>query len=407
MKTTQMALWTLVAAVLMTADSISAQTWTQTSAPITNWQAIACSADGSKLVATSSGGIYTSTNFGVNWVLASNAPPVFASFPSIASSAEGNKLVMVCASNTPAGGSPSLIYVSADSGITWTQTSAPLGNWFGLASSADGNKLLVLENGGRAIYTSTNSGLTWQLNNVPAIPWSSAASSANGTKLVAIVGDPGTVYYPTNPGIIYTSTNSGATWVFHSVPNMFWNSIASSADGQKLVAGNNNGISFSIYTSSDSGINWTSNNVPAGAYPIVASSADGSTLMEAIPTTGNIYISRDSGISWTSAAAPDRYWGAIACSADGSRLTAVVRGGGIWTSQTTPEPSLNITPTNGNLILSWIIPSTDFVLQQNPDLTTTNWTDETNPPVLNLTNLQEEVTLPLTNDSGFYRLATP
>jgi hypothetical protein len=68
---------------------------------------------------------------------------------------------------------------------------------------------------------------------------------------------------------------------------------------------------------------------------------------------------------------------------------------------------MNTTPANGNLTLSWIIPSTNFVLEQNLDLTSMNWTDVTNMPVLNLTNLQDEVTLPLTNGSGFYRLATP
>jgi hypothetical protein len=31
----------------------------------------------------------------------------------------------------------------------------------------------------------------------------------------------------------------------------------------------------------------------------------------------------------------------------------------------------------------------------------------TNPPVLNLTNLQNEVTLPMAAGSGFYRLKTP
>jgi hypothetical protein len=33
--------------------------------------------------------------------------------------------------------------------------------------------------------------------------------------------------------------------------------------------------------------------------------------------------------------------------------------------------------------------------------------DVTNVPVLNLTNLQNQVTLPLSADSSFYRLKTP
>jgi hypothetical protein len=43
-------------------------------------------------------------------------------------------------------------------------------------------------------------------------------------------------------------------------------------------------------------------------------------------------------------------------------------------------------------------------LQQNPDLITTNWTDVTNTPVLNLTNLQNQVFLPLPAVNSFYRL---
>jgi hypothetical protein len=43
-------------------------------------------------------------------------------------------------------------------------------------------------------------------------------------------------------------------------------------------------------------------------------------------------------------------------------------------------------------------------LQQNLDLTTTNWVTLINTPALNLTNLHDEVTLSPTNRSGFYRL---
>jgi hypothetical protein len=98
-------------------------------------------------------------------------------------------------------------------------------------------------------------------------------------------------------------------------------------------------------------------------------------------------------------------WQAVASSADGNRLVAVAWNGGIWISQTTPAPSLNLAPANGNLALSWIVPSTNFVMQQSADLT--SWTDVTNPPTLNLTNLQDEVILSPTNSSGFYRLKTP
>ena len=79
--------------------------------------------------------------------------------------------------------------------------------------------------------------------------------------------------------------------------------------------------------------------------------------------------------------------------------------GRIWTSQTTPSPQLNLTPSSTNLTLGWTVPSTNFVLQQSADLA--SWADVTNPPVLNLTNLQNQVTLPSSGSSGFYRLKTP
>jgi hypothetical protein len=50
------------------------------------------------------------------------------------------------------------------------------------------------------------------------------------------------------------------------------------------------------------------------------------------------------------------------------------------------------------------VPSTNFGLQQNLDLSTTNWVTLTNAPVLNLTNLQDEIILSPTNSSGFFRL---
>ena len=76
----------------------------------------------------------------------------------------------------------------------------------------------------------------------------------------------------------------------------------------------------------------------------------------------------------------------------------------IYTSYSTPAPLLNIVPSDANLALSWIIPSTNFILQQSPDLS--SWTDVTNAPTLNLTTLQNVVTLSPTNSSGFYRLAS-
>jgi hypothetical protein len=104
---------------------------------------------------------------------------------------------------------------------------------------------------------------------------------------------------------------------------------------------------------------------------------------------------------------PGLLWQSVASSADGNKLVAAVRNGGIYTWQSAPTPQLNLTFSNNHFALSWLVPSTNFLLQQNSDLSTTSWTDVTNPPVLNLTNLQNEVTLPSPGSNVFYRLKTP
>ena len=115
-----------------------------------------------------------------------------------------------------------------------------------------------------------------------------------------------------------------------------------------------------------------------------------------------LITSTNSGATWTTNAVPFLDWNAVALSADGAKLVATVgypSTGPIYVSQTTPSPVLNLSaPDNG---ISWLIPSLDFTLQQSPDLL--NWTDVTNPPVLNLTNLQNQVALPPPGNS-FFRL---
>ena len=398
----------LVAAVWC-ANFASAQTWTQTSAPSNYWNSIASSADGSKLVAAAgppNGGdglIYISTNSGVDWMQTS-APT--DSWSSVASSADGTKLV--------AAASGDLIYISTNSGFAWTATSAPSNSWATVASSADGSKLVAAANGD-LIYFSTNSGADWMPANTAVASWEAVACSADGTKAIAANGNQ-----------VWISKDSGATWTQTDLPSQNWSSVCSSADGNKFAGvGISTTITFpsggtiSTYggfgVSTNSGVNWIINtNFNAN---LITSSADGNKLIAG--NGGGIYTSTDLGMTWiqetnisasVSALSADGNKSAIVAevtvtnSLPGGRTITITYPGAIYTSFSTPSPSMNITPTNGNFKLSWIIPSTNFVLQQSSDLST--WTDLTNTPVLNLTNLQNEVTLPLSAGNGFYRLKT-
>jgi uncharacterized repeat protein (TIGR03803 family) len=373
-----------------------------TSVPPAQWESIASSADGTRLVAgavNGQTGIYTSENSGTNWTRVDTLAA-----EGVASSADGTKLAAVI------NGGP--IFLSKNSGTDWTlATGAPEAEWNSIAMSADGTKLAAVAENLEGVYTSTNSGTNWtfQTNGVPRMEGIGyIASSADGSKLVAAAGDD-------ENGPIFTSTNSGADWIQASnAPLARWYSVASSADGTKLAA-----CAYflgRVYLSTNSGATWTNAGLPAADWNSVASSADGTKLValdnSADSTygsgSGGIYTSTNSGATWVSNNVPSWAWCCAAMSADGNEIVATIgypsSTGSIYVSQTTPAPQMNLAAANGNLMVSWIIPSMNFGLQQNADLTTTNWTDMTNLPVLNLTNLQNEVVLPPPDGNSFFRL---
>ncbi len=145
--------------------------------------------------------------------------------------------------------------------------------------------------------------------------WQSITSSADGNKLAATVSG----------GKIYTSIDAGVTWVERD-SNRNWSGIASSADGTKLVAGVYGG---NIYTSTDSGVSWVARDSSRN-WSSIASSADGSKLA-AVVASGQIYTSSNSGLTWVARYSPQQ-WFSITSSADGSKLAAVVYAGFIFTS---------------------------------------------------------------------------
>jgi hypothetical protein len=145
-------------------------------------------------------------------------------------------------------------------------------------------------------------------------------------------------------------------------------------------------------------------------FTSIACSADGVRLVAAANSYGGLYTSADSGTTWTPAGGPDYAYVSVASSADGTELAAAAASdyypySGPIVTLFSPSAWLKITPTGGALMLSWLPPSFSFKLQQNSDLTSTNWTNVTTAVVSNPTNLQNEVTLtPQTAGNMFYRL---
>jgi len=349
------------------------------------------SADGSKLAALVTGGpIYISTNSGTTWTTSSTA---YVS--QVACSVDGSLLV--------AAGGP--IYISTNWGTSWVATSAPNLGWASIACSADAAKMVALSYAGylgppSSIYTSTNSGGGWAEAAAPTYtPWRAVSCSADGRQMVAVARGE----YVAAAGLIYHSLDYGSTWAVGNLGYHPWTSVCSSADGYTLASAAWDGI----WVSTNAGLAWT--NFGLSWLYAVASSADGRKLVVA-SNYGNlygpafIYTSTNAGSTWMLTTALSNAVASLCSSADGNRLLAVTDGCGIYTLQTTPTPVLSITPSAGSLLISWIVPSLPFVLQENAELTTPNWTDVTATPILNFTNLHHEVNVPLSSTRRFYRL---
>ncbi len=397
------------------------QTWYSTGAPNNRWYSLACSADGTKLVATVQQYpyLYASTNSGSTWFL--NGAPS-NNWISVASSADGVKLVAAAAViYNPAGGlaQGGPIYTSADSGSTWQLTTAPSNQWSCVASSADASTLVAAAAYNTSnteyglIYLSTNSGASWAATTAPADRWYSVAASADGRRLLA--GGAG----------VFTSADSGATWNSNNIPWDFhagtplWPSLASSADGTTIVAIRQlsvytGGDAPRVYISTNFGSAWISNTLPNVGRGYVASSADGSRLMASM---GHLYISANSGVSWMQQNIPGQTYGwgsgSVASSADGMKLFLALgaddfgQPNSIYTRYSPPTPRLNIARSGSSLILSWIVPATNFVLLANSDFTTTNWLTVTNTATLDPATLQDQVIVSASGFSSYYRLVTP
>jgi hypothetical protein len=195
-------------------------TWSHTSLKLP-WQAVASSADGVMLAAVESiagqgdGYVYLSTNRGASWSQ-SSLDSGASLLTGIACSSDGTKLVACINSG--------LIWRSYDAGATWNPLiSAGSRAWIAIASSADGTVLIAAVNSGN-LYVSTDSGSTWNsvLGN---FGWSCVASSFDGTKLFA----------GTTGEKIHVSTDSGSTWNAYGAVST-WRSIACSSDGTKVIA---------------------------------------------------------------------------------------------------------------------------------------------------------------------------
>jgi photosystem II stability/assembly factor-like uncharacterized protein len=382
-----------------------AQTWTISNAPVINWQSIAISADGRKIVAAPFGGlIYTSPDGGLSWT-ATSAPSNL--WNSVACSADGSRILAA------ANASPLLL--STNFGKTWYSSCAALPDWWSVACSGNGEELAALgcfwQNfiPWTSVYTSSDLGATWNVAADLSRDCDFLAASADGTTIAAKGFGIGSV------APLATSKNWGQAW--QSAGDATWTSVALSADGTKILASSSAiwelGVPALLLASTNGGVTWAGHPPPgyfvpeitvnpAAYFLWIASSARGSFTAAAYG--GGIYTSTDFGSTWVTNNAPNTNWQCIACSADGQKMVAAVWGGGIYTFQGGAEPSLSIKHCHDTLALSWTIPSKDFKLQESFSPEPGAWTSATVTPVPSFTTLQYQASVPKSRTTRFYRL---
>jgi hypothetical protein len=176
----------------------------------------------------------------------------------------------------------------------------------------------IVQNAGQVVQAASLDGgaigTVWTARNSSQL-WGSIASSADGNRLVATV----------DGGQIYTSADAGITWTARDATRR-WYGVASSADGSRLASVIMGG---QIYTSSDFGVNWSAHAASA-PWTSIASSADGLKLV-AVNNLLQLHTSTDGGQNWTQQSVTGD-WAAVASSADGMKLVAAAWNGQLFTS---------------------------------------------------------------------------
>jgi len=194
-----------------------------------------------------------------------------------------------------------------------------------------------------------------------------------------------------------------------------WEAVACTDDGTTVVAAEYGGGGGSMFISTNTGDSWTQLEAPiVNGWQGIACSTDGTTIIvsgnDYVTGHNTVYISEDTGETWVKAAPPAQpVWNAVACSADASNI--LLAGNTIFSLQepglpppAVPSPTLNIGHTASAFNVSWLVPSTGFVLEETFDLANGNWTNAPSESTLYLTNLNYQWTAPPSQKNAFFRL---
>ena len=295
-----------------------------------NWSSIAGDITGQYLVAslasTSIGGIYRSTDYGINWtkIYSNNL-----NWTKVISDDTGEYLA-ACVN----GG---YIYTSIDSGVNWTyQTSAGSREWFSMTCDSTGQQIIACLYNSNVAYKSINGGKDWNPSGAISVTgiWINLASSGDGKTIVAAVNY---TVYPNFNHYIYISYNSSDTWDQQlNSYNYFWTGVTVARNNPSII-GVCNSDNNTVFITIDAGVTW--NNYTCGStistnYSFgMASSSDGSKMV--ICKSGEaVYLSSNTGQLWNTVDGSDGssalLWTGVYLSSDGTKMATFPQPGYIY-----------------------------------------------------------------------------
>eukprot|EP01034_Spumella_vulgaris_P028259 gene28259-35091_t len=259
------------------------------------------------------------------------------------------------------------LYSSTDYGANFVATSAlpANGGYTTIAASSDLNYVFVASNSGNvAVSYSSNGGASFSTSTLTSqnsyVYLYSIACSANGQFVVAAENG-GYLYLSSDYGVNFATTGNGVYSYFVG--------LTASETGQYFYAVS--GSSYGIYNSSDYGVTWSNSDSPYSlySYKSIATSSSGQTVYASAQNLP-IIISNDFGGSYTTAYAPNyygTYYNGLATDSTGQIAYASTNYNGLYlhnpdvsapTFAPTPYVAPTSIPTTGPN--SWFPSSTDL-----------------------------------------------
>ncbi len=175
------------------------------------------------------------------------------------------------------------VFISSNSGATWTQT--PLNNQDVRSLTANGNNIYAGSFSGNGVFKSSDNGTSWtqtSLNNKTIRSLRVSGSNVYAGAWTPSIG-------------MYKSTDEGATWTLTSLDYQLVRSMA--VNGNNVYAGSGTVPGGDgVFLSQNNGEVWSQSSLN---YDYIGSlAADGNNVFAGSGYRHGLYVSTDNGISW-------------------------------------------------------------------------------------------------------------